>query len=134
MRTSTGDRFALRFVATLALAVALAACGGGALGLDQPPASLDPDSPKLSAKNIAFDSSDVDIPAGAPFILVFENEENVDHNVSVYSDATYRTRLFEGVLFSGPAIRWYPMPSLGAGTWVFKCDLHPDMNGRLHAS
>ena len=130
MRPSTGVRFASLFIAVLAVA----ACGGSGLGFDQAPASVDPNSPKVSATNIAFDTSDVDVPAGAPFILVFENAENVGHNVSVYSDATYQTRLFEGVVFSGPATRWYPLPSLAAGTWVFKCDVHPEMNGRLHAS
>ena len=121
------------FFAALALAVALAPAAAARSAYDKPPTSFDPNSPKLFANNVAFDSADVDVPAGAPFILVFENGESVGHNVSVYSDTTYQTRLFEGAVFSGPATRWYPMPSLGAGTWVFRCDLHPDMNGRLHA-
>lgn len=130
VRTATGPR--LGFVVAAALAVA--ACGGSGLGFDQAPASFDTNSPKVSAKNVAFDSADVDIPAGTPFILVFENAESIGHNVSIYSDAGYQTRLFEGVVFSGPATRWYPVPSLGAGTWVFRCDVHQEMSGRLHAS
>lgn len=119
--------------AAFVTALAVAACGGSGLGLDKAPASLDPNSPKLLANNIAFDSADIDVPANKAFVLVFENAENVGHNVSIYSDAGYQTRLFEGVVFSGPAMRWYPVPALGVGTWVFKCDVHPDMNGRLHA-
>ena len=46
----------------------------------------------------------------------------------------YHENALEGVVFSGPATRWYPMPSLAAGIWVFKCDVHPEMNGRLNAS
>lgn len=118
----------------LALAVAVAACGGSGLGLDKAPASLDPNSPKISANNLAFDTADIEIAANKAFVLVFQNNENVGHNVSIYSDANYQTRLFEGLVFSGPGTRWYPVPSLGVGTWVFKCDIHPDMNGRLHAS
>lgn len=115
------------------MSVVLSACSGG-LGFDQPPASLDPNSPKLLANNVAFDQTDVDVPAGTAFILVFENVENVGHNVSVYADATYQTRLFEGSVFSGPATRWYPVPSLAPGTYVFRCDLHSEMTGRLQAS
>lgn len=123
----------IRLGLALAAALAVAACGGGGLGYEVPPASFDPTSPKLFANNVAFDSADVDVPAGQPFVLVFENGESVGHNVSVYADTTYQTRLFEGAVFSGPATRWYPVPSLGAGDWIFRCDVHPDMNGRLHA-
>jgi plastocyanin len=130
MRSTTGLGLGLLFGASLALA----ACGGSGVGYDQPPASLNPSSPKLVANNIDFDIADVDVPSGAPFVLVFENAENVGHNVSVYADATYQTRLMEGIVFNGPATRWYPVPSLAAGTYVFRCDLHPDMAGRLHAS
>ncbi|MEO5703360.1 MAG: hypothetical protein ABIZ52_05885 [Candidatus Limnocylindrales bacterium] len=139
MRTVTrsspaiGSRIGLAFAA-LAMAAALAACGGSGLGLETAPAALDPNSPKLLANNVAFDAADLNVPANKVFVLVFENAENVGHNVSIYSDAGYQTRLFEGVVFSGPATRWYPVPALGAGTWVFKCDLHPEMTGRLHAS
>lgn len=128
-----GSRMGLGCIA-LMTALAITACGGSGLGLATAPASLDPNSPKLLANNIAFDSGDLAIPANKPFVLVFENAENVGHNVSIYSDAGYQTRLFEGVVFSGPATRWYPVPALGAGMWVFKCDLHPNMQGSLHAS
>jgi len=118
----------------LAFVLVVAACGSGtALGLDKPPASFDPNSPSLAAKDVRFDVADVDVPANTAFILVFENQESVGHNVSIYADATYQTRLFEGVVFSS-STRWYPVPSLAPGTYVFKCDVHPDMNGRLHAA
>jgi plastocyanin len=128
---------------SLALAVltlaALAGCGGvtgapSALGLESPPAGLDPASPRLAAKDVAFSVGDVQVPASEPFILVFENQEAVPHNVSLYADAAFANRVFEGVTFSGPATRWYPLPALAAGVYAFRCDLHPNMTGRLHAS
>jgi plastocyanin len=125
----------LRAIAGLAFATILAACAGGtgALGYAEAPAALDPNSPKVAAKDMAFDQAEVDVPANGAFILVFENREGVGHNVSVYADATYQTRLFEGVVFSS-STRWYPVPSLAPGTYAFKCDVHPEMNGRLHAA
>ena len=124
-------RTTLRSIIGIALLVA--ACGGGGLGYDQAPASLDPASPKLLAKDIAFDATQLDVPANAPFILVFENAENVGHNVSISSDAAFSTRLFEGKVFSGPGTRWYPVPALAPGTYHFRCDVHPNMAGELQA-
>jgi plastocyanin len=116
------------------LAATLAACAPGtAQGYASPPPSLDPGSPTLAAKDVAFDRETLDVPAGRPFILVFENLEAVDHNVSIYADAALQQRRFEGVLFGGPATRWYPVPSLEAGTYVFVCDLHPSMRGLVEA-
>lgn len=120
-------------LATL-LAGSLAACGGGtALGFDSPPASLDPTSPHISAVNVAFDRETLEVPAGKPFILVFENRESVQHNVSIYADAALQQRRFEGQLFGGPATLWYPVPALEAGTYVFICDLHANMRGLVEA-
>lgn len=118
----------------LAAALATAGCGGAALGYDQAPASLDPASPKLGAIGLAFDRAELAVSAGRPFILVFENREAVAHNVSLYTDSSRRDRRFEGVLFGGPATRWYPVPALAPGTYVFLCDLHPSMTGRLVAA
>jgi plastocyanin len=122
---------------TLRVAVAtavLVSCGGAsALGDASPPASLDPASPRLSAVNIAFDRAMLDVPAGRPFVLVFDNQEAVSHNVSIYADEALKQRLFEGVLFAGPATRWYPVQPLAAGSYVFLCDLHPNMRGLLNA-
>ena len=122
-------------VSLLGVALLVAACGGGGgLGYDKAPASLDPASPKIAANNIAFDKSSLDAPASAPFILVFDNAENVGHNVSIYSDAGFQARVFEGIVFSGPGTRWYPVPALAPGTYHFRCDIHPNMAGELHAS
>jgi plastocyanin len=119
----------------LTACLALVACGGGGgLGSDTAPASLDPNSPRLTATNMAFDRNRIEVPANAPFVLVFENADGVSHNVSVYRDAGYQQPVFQGVLFSGPATRWYPVPALAPGTYPFRCDLHANMTGVIVAS
>ena len=123
-----------RAAAVLAGALLVAGCGGGAAGLDQPPPSLDPSSPTLAASGVAFETDELKVAANRAFVVVFENRESLSHNVSIYADETHRQRLFEGALFSGPASRWYPVPALAPGTYVFACDLHPNMTGRLVAS
>lgn len=118
----------------LVVALAAAGCAGTALGYDQAPASLDPASPTIGAMGIVFDRAELAVPANRPFILVFENREAVSHNVSIFTDSSHQDRRFEGVLFGGPATRWYPVPALAPGSYVFHCDLHPSMTGRLVAA
>jgi plastocyanin len=121
-------------LAATVLALGVAACGGGsALGDASPPASLDPASPHLAAVDIGYDQATLAVPAGRAFVLVFENRDAVQHNVSIYANAALEGRQFQGVLFSGPATRWYPVPALAPGKYVFSCDLHPSMRGTLEA-
>ncbi|HEY8239506.1 MAG TPA: cupredoxin domain-containing protein [Candidatus Limnocylindrales bacterium] len=133
MRTTITGLVLAAFVAAF-----VAACAGsstGALGFASAPADLDPNSPKVAARDIDFDRTDVAVPAGRAFILVFENQESASHNVSIYRDAAFKDRIFEGVVFGGPATRWYPVPALTPGTYFFQCDIHPvpPMQGTITA-
>jgi Cupredoxin-like domain len=119
--------------ALLGIALVVAACGGGGLGYASPPPSLDPNSPALKATNVAFDRNQLAAPANTPFVLVFENDDTVGHNVSIYRDAAYQQQVFQGVIFSGPSTRWYPVPALAPGIYAFRCDLHPNMTGTIVA-
>jgi plastocyanin len=119
----------------LGLALVVAACGGGGgLGYASPPASLDPTSPTLHALNVAFDHPQLTVAANASFVLVFDNQDSVGHNVSIYRDSAYQYQVFQGTIFSGPSTRWYPVPALAPGTYSFRCDLHPNMSGTIVAS
>ena len=124
---------ALRLVLA-SVALIVAGCAGGATANDHPPSSLDPASPRISAEGIAFDTAALTVPANRPFTLVFENRENVPHNVSIYADSSRQDRRFEGAVFSGPTTRWYPVPALAPGTYAFFCDVHTDMTGSLVAA
>jgi hypothetical protein len=125
-----------RLALVLGILLAVAACsgGGGGLGYASPPASLSPNSPTLNAVNVAFDHNQVAVPANSPFILVFDNQDTVGHNVSIYRDSAYQYQVFQGVIFSGPSTRWYPVPALAPGTYSFRCDVHPNMAGTIVAS
>ena len=120
-------------LALAAVALVVAGCGSPASGGEQPPASLDPASPRISADQIAFDTTALTVPANRPFTLVFENRESLPHNVSIYADAERKDRRFEGAVFSGPATRWYAVPALAPGTYVFVCDVHSNMSGSVVA-
>jgi plastocyanin/uncharacterized membrane protein len=99
-----------------------------------------PVSPGASVTVCAFDdqgfSSDrLTAPAGEAFGLVFDNEDDgVPHNVAIYTDDSAAESLFVGDLVDGPKTVTYDVPALDPGSYYFRCDVHPQMNGTLEAA
>ncbi len=128
-----------RLFATLALAtvaLAAAACsstnaGGGTPAPSAGPA--DPNAPVIVADQLKFTTAEVTVPAGKPFQLTFDNREGPPHNVAIYTDASAGQVVYQGKIFGGPAVKVYDLPALDAGTYFFRCDVHPDMTGTLVA-
>jgi plastocyanin len=115
-----------------ALAVIVAACSGGSSSSSpsvQP--SVDPDALTISAKDLAFSTNALSAPADEPFQIVFDNQEGAPHNVAIYRDASAAEKVFVEEPFGGPRVVTYEVPALAAGTYFFRCDLHPDMQGTL---
>lgn len=84
----------------------------------------------LSAKNIAYDKTSLEAPAGQPFSIKFQNDDPaVSHNVAI-KDAGGQ-EIFRGEIFPGVDARTYPIPALAAGTYSFSCTVHPNMTGTL---
>jgi hypothetical protein len=88
--------------------------GGGALPACTP-ASSGPDL-SIRAKDIAFSTACLGAPAGRAITLTFANDDaGVPHNVAVYRE---------------PSVT-YHLPALAAGSYLFRCDVHPFMKGTL---
>ena len=119
-----------RAVILFAVACVLVACST-ASGTGAPPPSAPPGGAAITAQNIAFDRAQLDVPAGNPFALLFENREGAPHNVRIYDDVDHP--LFTGDVFSGPASRVYEVPAIPAGMHRFRCDVHPEMAGTVTA-
>jgi cytochrome c oxidase subunit 2 len=84
------------------------------------------DTVKLAAKNIHFDTDCLAAPADTAFTLEFDNEDQgVPHNVGIYQDKTAAKLLFTGAVFAGPKVMDYKVPALKAGSYFFRCDVHP---------
>jgi plastocyanin len=84
------------------------------------------------AKALAFDTDEIDLPAGQPTTLTFDNEDaGVPHNIAIYSDDSLGETLFQGTQFPGIATEEYQIPALDAGTYYFHCDVHTTMNGSV---
>jgi plastocyanin len=112
--------------------VVLAACTSSSSGRETEP-SIDPDALTISANNLVFSTSTLSAPADEPFQIVFDNQESPPHNVAIYRDSSAAEKLFGEEPFSGPAVVTYDVPALAAGTYFFRCDVHPEMAGELIA-
>lgn len=89
------------------------ASGPGASGACTPTAQVE-----ITAKDTKFSTNQLCLPADTPFRIVFHNEDQIPHNVSIGT-------LFSGEVFSGVADRTYDVPAIPAGTYKFICVVHP---------
>jgi plastocyanin len=133
VRRLVRQRLAAAGALGILLMLTLAACGSGATSAATL-ATAEPNSPRITARDVHFDRSELSVPSGRPFTLVFENADGAPHNVAIYTDPSAATLLFRSDVFGGPATRAYAVPALPAGSYFFRCDVHLDMLGTLTAS
>jgi plastocyanin len=87
---------------------------------------------EVSALNVSFEQTAITTPAGAAFVIHFDNKDaGVPHNVEI-KDAS-STVMFKGDIVNGVAAVDYQVPALAAGMYQFVCTVHPNMAGTLHA-
>jgi plastocyanin len=109
--------------AALVVAALLTGCGGG-----QPtPAGTPAVTHTLVASNLAFDQTQLTVPADATFAITLDNRDASPHNVNVSGTGVSR----ETEPFGGPATKTYVYAGLPAGSYTFVCSVHPDMKGTL---
>jgi len=83
----------------------------------------------LVAKNIAFDKSQITVPAGAHVTMLFDNQDTgIPHNFALYTDSHATTRIFVGDFVTGPKMVTYTFTAPSTpGNYFFRCDVHPEM-------
>jgi plastocyanin len=87
---------------------------------------------RVVAKDTAFDTDEIHLPADTPSKLVFDNEDPFDHNLAIYEDETASgVPLFTFEPFSGPRTEPFEVPAIPEGDYYFHCDIHTNMNGTV---
>jgi len=117
------------------LSVALTGSGSFA-GPVRPQATCSPDGTalKITAFDNKFDKNCLAAPANQDFTIDFNNlDRGIPHNLAIYEDQTARKALFKGEMVDGPGKGTYSVQGLQAGTFYFRCDPHPEMNGTFIA-
>ena len=86
---------------------------------------------EIAAEKMAFDTSTITVPAGAEVTMNFENrDDGIPHNVAVYTDPSAAKEIFVGDIIAGPERATYTFTAPETpGTYFFRCDVHPSMNG-----
>jgi plastocyanin len=89
--------------------------------------------PSISASGLAFDTDTLTFQSDAETALAFQNNDaGVQHNLAIYTDDSATETLFKGDPVTGVGSATYTIPALKAGTYFFRCDFHPEMNGTVH--
>src|SRR5262249_9925842 len=96
-----------------------------------PPAPSGATTLQLTAHNVAFDKSSLDVPANQPFVIDFKNDDpGIPHNVQIeQADGTVVQT--QPTIDGGQAMSYQYNP-LPPGTYTFICVVHPSiMHGTL---
>lgn len=136
----------LFLAAVLTGALALAACGGdnqskgadkttpptvatttsGATQMTEAPANLQT-AFTITAKNVAFTPTKIDVPANQQLTVTFDNEDaGVAHNLHFKTPDDNKTDVKQGV-----DKETLTFTVAKAGTVDYMCDVHPTMKGEL---
>lgn len=116
-------------LATIVIAIAGCTSAGGGTTVSAPP---DADLTVL-AKDYAFDPTMLAMTAGEPTVIYFTNADGEQHDIAIYPNAETSEAMFQGELISrGSTV--YDVPAFDAGTYFFKCTLHPIMYGDVQVA
>ena len=98
-----------------------------------PPAPSGATTLQLTAQNIQYDKTSLEVAAGQPFVIDFKNMDpaGVQHDVDIrQTDGT--TVVVDQQTTDGGTESQYQYQALDAGTYTFICSIHPAiMHGTL---
>ena len=115
----------------------LALASSGAFADTVPPKAGGTCNPNGTALSITafdnkFDKDCLAAPGHLDLTIDFNNlDRGIPHNVAIYEDQTARRIFFKGELIDGPSRTSYSVRGLPEGTFFFRCDPHPEMNGNF---
>lgn len=104
---------------------------GGGTGSPAPSADAGPPATAfdITAKDIAYDTHAIVVPANTPFTIKFTNNDSpgVVHDIDIRA-ADKQTVLQDQQVTNGGASSDYSYEGLAPGTYVFICSIHPVPN------
>jgi plastocyanin len=85
----------------------------------------------LCSDNLVFDATIIEAPVGDEFTITYTNAESQPHNVAVYTEEGGE-EIVKGEIITGPDVTTQVVvPALDPGTYYFRCDIHPEMEGTV---
>jgi plastocyanin len=119
----------------LALSFVIAACSSGGDGGSDCPgtgtATVTDGAVAICSDNLEFDADTIEAPAGEEFTITLTNAESQPHNVAIYTEEGGEEIVIGDVITGPDATTQIVVPALDAGTYYFRCDIHPEMDGTV---
>jgi plastocyanin len=106
----------------------LGACGGGpttttaSATRGTPPCKPSGTDLRITVMETSFDTTCLAAPADTAFTVRFDNEDSNTHNLDIQKGGT---PVFSGDIVVGPKVVTYNVGALAAGSYTFRCDIHP---------
>ena len=116
-------------IAMLAV-VAVAGCTSAGSG---PSASVPPGADVVVAKDYKFDTATLAMTAGDPTLIHFTNLDSEQHDIAIFPNKDSSEAMFDGQDIGRGSIV-YDVPAFDAGTYFFKCTIHPIMYGDVQVT
>lgn len=90
----------------------------------------------IVARDIEFDTSSIELAPNTKTLIELRNRDaGIPHTFSVYTEADQGVLLAGTGVVTGPTIAQVEIPELLAGTYYFRCDVHPEtMRGEIHVA
>ena len=114
------------------LAAVTVACSGSATQAPASAGAVDPNAPVITAQNMAFSPTTLDVTANKAFSLTLDNKDSAPHNVAIYTDSGAGTSISVGEVVSS-STSTQQVPALKPGTYFFRCDVHHEMTETINA-
>jgi len=81
---------------------------------------------RITATGSVFDTTQLSAPGGVAFKIAFTNKDSgLPHNIAIYTNSSATSALFVGKQFPGLKSMLYGVRAIPAGTYFFRCDVHP---------
>ncbi|MBA2720976.1 MAG: cupredoxin domain-containing protein [Chloroflexi bacterium] len=88
------------------------------------------DGPTVVAKDVKFASTTIELPADKNVTVHLDNQESAPHNLAIYGDSGFSQKISIGEIVSAKKVDQV-VPAQKAGSYFFRCDVHPDMKGEV---
>jgi plastocyanin len=88
------------------------------------------DGPTVVAKDLKFGTASIELPAGKNVTVHLDNQDSAPHNLAIYGDSGFSQKVSIGEIVTSRKADQV-VPALKAGTYFFRCDVHPDMKGTI---
>lgn len=128
-RSRIGDLLARRGAIVLSVLVASLIVAGCSSSPPAGQASIDPSAVRLVASGVQFITKEASAPADKPFQIAFESQTSEMHDLVIAMPNA--DPIFRSAVFAGPTTKTFAIEPLAAGSYIYRCDVHPGMQGIL---